>query len=89
MLKVRVIFVLGVWTALLPYLGFPYIIKNILFGLTGFAMVYVSLVLYKEMKNRARVLGIEVEQKVFDNFSENQDFVPTSKVDNVENNEDV
>ena len=67
MTKAYIILVLGVWIAVLPYLGFPASWKNILATISGFGLMYVSFVLYKEYKAQ------EIkEEKVFDNFSENK-----------------
>lgn len=74
MLKARTLLILGIWVALLPYLGFPYTIKNILFSLTGLALIYVSLVIYKEAR---RAAGPKVA--VFENFSENREFLEEDK----------
>ena len=68
MRKARILLVLGIWVAVLPYLGFPYSWKNILFTLSGLGLVYLSYILYKEYK-----IG-ETEEKSSDNFSENGDF---------------
>lgn len=67
MLKARMVLTLGIWVAVLPYLGFPFYIKNILFVITGFIFIYLSFVLYKEYKEKNG-------SDVFDNFSENKDF---------------
>lgn len=67
MLKARMVLTLGIWVAVLPYLGFPFYIKNILFVITGFVFIYISFVLYKEYKEKNG-------GDVFDNFSENKDF---------------
>lgn len=56
--------ILGIWVAILPYLGFPYFWKNILITLSGFGIVYASFMLYQESKTK--------EEKDFDNFSENE-----------------
>ena len=68
MRKARILLVLGIWVAVLPYLGFPYSWKNILFTLSGLGLVYLSYILYKEYKI------VETEEKSSDNFSENGDF---------------
>jgi len=68
MSKVKIIFVLGIWIAILPYLGFPYSLKNILFFVTGLGIVYLCYLLYKDLKVR------ETKGKTFDNFSENSNF---------------
>ena len=69
MLKVRVLLIIGIWVTVLPYLGFPYSWKDILFTLSGIGIVYISYVLYKELK-----LKEVKEEKTFDNFRENHDF---------------
>ncbi len=71
MLKARTLLILGIWTAVLPYLGFPYKIKNILFVLTGLALIYVSFVVYKETRKNSK----EENEKNFENFRENRGFV--------------
>ena len=58
---------MGIWMAILPYLGFPNSWKNVLFILSGLVLVYFSYTLYKEVKEKE-------EKKDFDNFSENNNF---------------
>jgi hypothetical protein len=65
MSKIKIIFGLGVWVAILPYLGFPYSLKNILFSITGLGIIYLCYLSYKDLK-----VG-ETKEKTFDNFSEN------------------
>lgn len=67
MRKAYMLLVLGIWMAVLPYLGFPYSWKNILTTLSGFGLIYVSYMLYRELKIRETK-----EEKTFDNFSENE-----------------
>jgi len=67
MRKVRAVSFLGIWVAILPYLGFPHSWKNILFTLSGLCLVGVSYMLYKEFKAREKEEG-------FENFRENADF---------------
>lgn len=68
MSKVKIIFILGIWVTILPYLGFPYSLKNKLFSLTGLGLIYLGYALYKNFK-----IG-KKEEQTFDNFSENSDF---------------
>lgn len=68
MRRARILLMFGIWVAILPYLGFPYSWKNILFTLSGLGLVYSSFVLYKESKTK------KTKEKTFDNFSENHDF---------------
>lgn len=67
MRKVRILLILGIWVTILPYLGFPYSLKNILFTITGMGLIYLSYVLYQQFKIK------ETQEKTFDNFSENGD----------------
>ncbi|MEK7539542.1 MAG: hypothetical protein AAB595_02815 [Patescibacteria group bacterium] len=67
MSKVRILLILGIWVAVLPYLGFPYSLKNILTTLSGLGFIYVSFLLYKE----SWVKKVK-EEKTFNNFSENK-----------------
>lgn len=64
-----IILLLGIWVAILPYLGFPYSWKNTLETLSGLGLMYVGYVLFKE--SRAKEIK---EEKTFDNFSENKFF---------------
>ncbi|MFA5791600.1 MAG: hypothetical protein WC884_01015 [Candidatus Paceibacterota bacterium] len=74
MRKARILLTLGFWVTILPYLGFPYSWKDVLFTLSGLGLIYFSYVLYKESKIK------EVqENKVFDNFSENNYFKEDEK----------
>lgn len=65
MSKVKILFILGVWVASLPYLGFPYLLKNALFVVTGVGIMIFSYTLIETKKKH------EKEEKIFDNFSEN------------------
>ena len=70
MKKLKYISILAGVVIILPYLGFPYYIKNMLFVLSGLAILYFSFKLYKDLKT-VEEETVEVE---FDNFSENGDF---------------
>lgn len=70
MSKARILLILGIWVAILPYLGFPNLFKKLLFTLTGLALVYFSFLLYKMYKKENNI-----QQKTFENFSENREFV--------------
>ncbi len=63
--KARILLLFGLWVAVLPYLGFPYSMKNILFTLTGLLLILFGYVFYKNNKS---------EEKPYDNFSENNNF---------------
>ena len=67
MYRAYTLLLMGIWMAILPYLGFPNSWKNVLFILSGLVLVYFSYTLYKEVKEKE-------EKKDFDNFSENNNF---------------
>lgn len=50
MKKQRFVAIAGLWIALLGYLGFPMALKNILYLLTGIALLIVGYMLYREKK---------------------------------------
>lgn len=78
MSRLKIILILGILASILPYLGFPLTLKNTLISLSGLAIVYLSYILYENDKKDSR------EQVIFDNFSENHDFVENNVVDNQE-----
>ncbi len=67
MRKVYILLILGIWMAVLPYLGFPYSWKDNLTTLSGLGLIYISFVMYKEHKKRE----VKVE-KTFESFKENK-----------------
>ncbi|PIZ87543.1 hypothetical protein COX93_00680 [Candidatus Nomurabacteria bacterium CG_4_10_14_0_2_um_filter_30_12] len=69
MSKIKIILILGIWVAILPYLGFPYSFKNILFSITGLVFISIGYLLYRE-----QIIEGKIEKKTFDNFSENNNF---------------
>lgn len=66
MWKTRILLILGIWITILPYLGFPYSWKDVLITLSGLGLIGVSYMLYQESKIKEII-----EEKPFDNFSEN------------------
>ena len=78
MSRLKIILILGILASILPYLGFPLTLKNTLISLSGLVIVYLSYILYENDKKDSR------EQVIFDNFSENHDFVENNVVDNQE-----
>ena len=66
----RTLFIAGIWIAVLPYLGFPYSWKNVLFTISGLGLLYVSYTLYRAKQAKP-------EEKESDNFSENFGFTET------------
>jgi len=63
----RILLITGIWIAVLPYLGFPYSWKNILFTISGLVLMYYSFRMYQNAKK-------EKEEPLSDNFSENFGF---------------
>ncbi len=70
MSKINAILILGAWTAILPFLGFPYFVKNILFSLTGIAVICLACFLRKEFRKQTPKQKASVES-----FSENGNFM--------------
>ena len=52
MRKERTLFIVGIWVAILPYLGFFEIWRRILFIITGIAIIYLAYLFYIEAKAR-------------------------------------
>lgn len=68
MRKARTLLILGVCMAILPYLGFPYSWKDVLFTISGFVLIFFSYLFYADYKKS------EKKEKTFDNFRENSNF---------------
>ncbi len=81
MKRIRTFLFLGIWVAILPYLGFPYFWKNLLFVLTGLSLVIFAYFMYREHKHRQTT-----NKPTFDNFSENSDFNASSNNEPSEEN---
>lgn len=69
MSKIKLSILIGILTIILPYLGFPYFVKNILFLVFGVTIIVISCQLSRTLKNET-----EKENEQIDNFSENDDF---------------
>lgn len=68
MSKIKIISILGIWLAVLPYFGFPLFLKNILISISALFVLYLSYLAYRDAR------AGEEKEKTFDNFSENGDF---------------
>ncbi len=66
MINAYTLLIVGVWLAVLPYLGFPYSWKDVLTTLSGLVLIYVSFALYKDYKIKK-----SHREETFDNFREN------------------
>ncbi len=54
MRKERTLFVLGIWVAIVPFLGFTNAMRKGIFMLTGIALIYLAYLFYIQTKARAR-----------------------------------
>lgn len=52
MRKEKTLFIVGLWVAVLSYLGFPVLWRKILFLITGIAIMYLAYLFYIEVKAR-------------------------------------
>jgi type IV secretory pathway VirB2 component (pilin) len=52
MRKEKTLFIIGIWVMILPFLGFRNSWRQILFLLTGLAIIYLAYQFYLEVKNR-------------------------------------
>jgi|APSaa5957512535_1039671.scaffolds.fasta_scaffold165750_2 hypothetical protein len=50
MTKQRILFLIGIWVAVLPFLGFPSIIRNVFFLVTGLGIILLSYFMYIQTK---------------------------------------
>ena len=76
MKKARVLLILGIWIAVLPYLGFPSFWKHILFSISGLILIYFSYMMYSGSKVKKST------KKTFENFSENHNFAESTNNNN-------
>jgi hypothetical protein len=52
MRKERTLFFIGIWVAILPYLGFYESWRRVLFIITGLSVIYLAYLFYLEAKAR-------------------------------------
>lgn len=52
MRKERTLFIIGIWVAVLPQLGFPETFRQVLFIITGMCIFYLAYLYYLEAKAR-------------------------------------
>lgn len=52
MRKERILFFIGIWVAILPYLGFYESWRRVLFIMTGLSIIYLAYLFYLEVKIR-------------------------------------
>jgi hypothetical protein len=69
MRKERTLLVLGIWIAILPFLGFPSSWRALFSVLSGLALIYLSYIFYQE--KRARISKESNQSQTFvDNIEE-------------------
>lgn len=52
MRKEKTLFIIGLWIAILPFLGFPNSFRRVLFLITGLAIMYLAYLYYIEVRVR-------------------------------------
>ena len=52
MRKERTLFIIGIWVAILPYLGFYESWGKVIFIITGVGLIYLAYLFYTEAKTR-------------------------------------
>lgn len=52
MRKEKTLFIIGLWIAVLPFLGFPDSWRKVFFLITGLAVMYLAYLFYLEVKSR-------------------------------------
>jgi len=52
MRKERTLFIIGLWVAILPFLGFPSTWRKIFFVIIGLALVFLAFLFYNQTKKR-------------------------------------
>lgn len=53
MRKEKTLLIIGLWVAVLSFSGFPNNVRNILFLISGLAIVYLAYLFYLEVKARS------------------------------------
>ena len=63
MRKERTLLALGIWVAILPFLGFPNTWRSVLFMLTGISLIYLAYLFY--IQTKARQPNSDTHSKTF------------------------
>lgn len=67
MTKHRILFFIGIWVIVLPFLGFPVLIKTILFIATGIIIILISYKEYlivKRSKDENNIMHSYIESRL-------------------------
>ncbi len=59
MRKEKTLFIIGLWVSALSFLGFPKSWRNVLFLITGLAIMYLAYLFYLEFKVRSSKHNIQ------------------------------
>lgn len=52
MRKEKTLLIIGIWVAILPFLGFPDTLRKILFVISGLMLIYLAFLYYQQVKDR-------------------------------------
>ncbi len=69
MRKEKTLFIIGLWVSILSFSGFPLLWRNILFVLTGIAIMYLAYLFYLELKARS-ASAIDQSKTFVDNVTQ-------------------
>jgi hypothetical protein len=71
MRKEKTLFLIGLWVIILPYLGFPNSWRNVLFIITGLAIIYLAYLFYLETRQRLSKI-VKQDKNFVDNIEEKE-----------------
>lgn len=71
MRKERMLFFVGIWVAVLPFLGFPNSWRKILFVLSGLAIIYLAYLFRGQQKAHILEIRKSSDEQVMDAFVDN------------------
>lgn len=71
MRKERTLFFIGIWVAILPFLGLPSSWRKVLFILSGCAIIYLAYLFRKETKARINIIKISNSEQIMESFVDN------------------
>jgi hypothetical protein len=71
MRKERTLFFIGIWTMILPFLGFPNSWRKVLFIISGLGIVYLAYLFRQEHKARIFILKSRSGDQTMESFIDN------------------
>ena len=70
MRKERTLFIIGLFTSILPFLGFPSSWRDFFFVLIGFSLIYLAYLYYIETKERlSKIIKDDSSKAFIDNIN--------------------